>query len=467
MAQASSTISAIECDETAGYQELPAQASEQQLAAAFAAMANAKGGVVVVGPYGLEEVAAAEGKVKRALATCEPPLLGLAVHVLEIGETRHVRVSIPAGLPDVYSVDGRYWIRQGKRNRVLSGKPLKQLFLERHALSDGHTSFESQPVPNASLDDLNWGKVQEYLRYSNRAASPEVDSLSRDDLVRILYQLGCLIRVENGFQPNYACILLFGLAPYQFLPSSEVILVRYAGPEMGDEFLRENVRGTLPEQARRAETFLVSNMRRGSRLIGWQREEQLEYPVSAVREAVINALAHRDYSIQGEGVRVIMFSDRIEVYSPGRLPGHVTLDNIVEERYSRNPIVVQTLVDLGFIESLGYGIDRMIQAMEEANLPPPLFEETANGFRVTLRGQGEDLVSNGADPSRWVHLHLNERQVMALNYLTEHDRLTNRAYQDLCPDVSPETLRRDLAELVRRGLLLKIGDKKATYYIIK
>jgi ATP-dependent DNA helicase RecG len=162
-----------------------------------------------------------------------------------------------------------------------------------------------------------------------------------------------------------------------------------------------------------------------------------------------------------------MFADRLEVYSPGRLPGHVTLENIVEERFSRNPLIVQMLVDLGFIESLGYGIDRMIQQMEDAGLPRPVFEETVNGFKVTLRGQGESLISEGAHPSRWAHLNLNERQQAALVYLTEHDRITNRAYQELCPDVSPETIRRDLVELVSRGLLLKIGDKKATYYIFK
>jgi ATP-dependent DNA helicase RecG len=115
-----------------------------------------------------------------------------------------------------------------------------------------------------------------------------------------------------------------------------------------------------------------------------------------VREAIVNAIAHRDYSIRGEGIRLLMFSDRLEVYSPGRLPGHVTLENLKDERYSRNEAIVAVLTDLGYIERLGYGIDRMIAAMQEAGLPAPEFEETAAGFRVTLRSAGEDLVS----PSR-------------------------------------------------------------------
>jgi ATP-dependent DNA helicase RecG len=162
-----------------------------------------------------------------------------------------------------------------------------------------------------------------------------------------------------------------------------------------------------------------------------------------------------------------MFSDRMEVYSPGRLPGHVTLDNIVTERFSRNEVIVQVLSDLGFIERLGYGIDRMIAAMQEAGLPAPRFEETAAGFRVTMLSQGHELVSASAMAQRWGNELLNPRQEQAMSFIAQNGRITNSAFQSLCPDVSPETIRRDLADLVDRGLLMKIGEKRATYYIMK
>jgi ATP-dependent DNA helicase RecG len=186
-----------------------------------------------------------------------------------------------------------------------------------------------------------------------------------------------------------------------------------------------------------------------------------------VREAMVNAIAHRDYSVRGEGIRVLMFSDRLEVYSPGRLPGHVTVENIREERYSRNEAIVAVLSDLGYIERLGYGIDRMIAAMLEAGLPEPLFEETAAGFRVTLRSAGLDGVSAQPSSQRWGHLFLNERQEQALAHIQEHGRITNSEYQALVPEVSPETIRRDLADLVEKNLLIRIGEKRATYYILK
>ena len=191
------------------------------------------------------------------------------------------------------------------------------------------------------------------------------------------------------------------------------------------------------------------------------------YPLAVAREAVVNAVAHRDYSVRGDGIRLLMFSDRMEIYSPGRLPGHVTLENLVSERFSRNEVIVQVLSDLGFIERLGYGIDRMIAAMQEADLPAPRFEETAAGFRVTMFGHGANLVSASAETQRWGNLLLNPRQEQALAFLTQNGRITNRDIQQLSPDVSPETIRRDLSDLVDQGLLIKIGEKRATYYILR
>jgi len=457
---------------------LPDGVPVRRLAATLAAVANARGGTVWIGPEGLADagaVEAARARVAQAALACEPPLESLTVRAVERDGRTMLAVDIPVGLAYVYSVNGRYWVRQNARNRPLGGRLLQQLILERGAADSASTAFEALPAPNATLEDLDWDRVRAYLarglpREAGAPSTPTADvlSLSGPDLTRELGRgTGCLILQGDHAQPTFAGLLMFGLAPQHFLPSSEITLVRYAGRQMGDEFIREEVRGTLPEQILRAEAFLANNMRRGHRLSGWQRDEQTEYPLEAVREAVVNAVAHRNYSVRGEGIRVLMFADRLEVYSPGRLPGHVTLENLVDERFSRNWVIVQLLSSLGFIERLGYGIDRMIAAMEAAGLPKPSFSETANGFKVVLYGQGERLITAGPDPSRWSHLNLNERQRKVLTFLTESDRVTNRLYQELCPDVSAETIRRDLAELVDLGLLLKIGDKRATYYILK
>jgi len=273
---------------------------------------------------------------------------------------------------------------------------------------------------------------------------------------------------QAWFAPTNAGLLLFARQVEARYPQAEITLVRYRGRDMADVFEREDVRDTLVEALRRAERWLMEHMRKGSRMVGLERQDWTQFPPGAVREALVNAVAHRDYSVRGEGIRVALFSDRLEVYSPGRLPGHVTVENIVEERFSRNESLVQVLADYGLIERLGYGIDRMLRQMAEAGLPPPGFRETAAGFLVTLIGQPvEDLSVEGLDTREWARMGLNERQIAALLFVMDQGRITNRDLQEQFPQVSPETIRRDLADLVERGMLLKIGDKRATYYILK
>jgi ATP-dependent DNA helicase RecG len=432
-----------------------------RLAESLAAMANTSGGTVLmgVGPksgrvLGVKDAEAARDKALEAAFLCDPPLIIPLPEIVTVDGEDVLVITVPAGLPRVYSLRGKYLNRVGAQNKPLAAKDLRRLIIER-----GEVGFESRVPPGATLDDMDWDKVEAYLA--------SLEGLSADTTEEALHNRGCLVREDGDYRPTNAGILLFGVQPERFVKSSEIIVARYVGREMSDEFVREDVRGTLPDQIRRAEAFLVSNMKRGVRLLSLEREERVEYPVKALREAIVNAVAHRDYSIGGDEIRIFMFSDRIDFYSPGRLPGHVTVDNIVEERFSRNEVIVQILADMGFIERLGYGIDRMIKLMRDYGLPAPRFQETAGGFRVVLYGHGEGLVSEEIDRGSWSHLDLNERQEQALAYLLEEGRITNREYQDLCPDVSSETIRRDLADLVNKNVLLKIGRKRATYYIFK
>ena len=436
-------------------------ASVANLADTLVAFANAGGGTLLIGveprsgkPTGLKDPEDAVDRALKAALATEPPLIIPMPQLTEREGHRILSIVVPPGLPNVYSFRGKYLIRDNARNRPLAPRQLRRLMMER-----GAVSFEALVPDGARLEDLDWEKAEGYLSGLGRMPS----SSSEEALLK----RGCLVQRDGQLLPTYAGLLLFGREPQRWVRSSAILLVRYAGSIMGDTFVRDETQGTLPEQIRRAEAFVLDNMRRGVRLLGLERIEESEYPVEAIREAIVNAIAHRDYRIAGEEIRVLMFADRIEVYSPGRLPGHITVDNLVEERFSRNEIIVQILSDMGFIERLGYGIDRMIRLMTGAGLPPPKFEETAAGFQVTLVGQGASLISEQADLLRWRQAGLNERQEQALAHLLETGRITNREYQQLCPDVSAETIRRDLADLVSKDLLLKIGEKRATYYIFK
>jgi ATP-dependent DNA helicase RecG len=247
----------------------------------------------------------------------------------------------------------------------------------------------------------------------------------------------------------------------RFIRGAFVMAARFAGIEMGDVFTRIEISGSLPTQIRQAETFLIDHLRKDVQLTGaMERREHYELPLEAAREALVNAVAHRDYSIQGDGIRLYLFADRLEVTSPGKLPGPVTLSNLVEERFSRNSIIVQVLADMGFIERLGYGIDRILSLFQEHSLPAPAFDETNGGFRITL-------FNNELTSTTMVDMAgLNPRQQRALEFLAREGTITNRQYQELCPDVHSETLRRDLADLVARELIMRLGEKRGSYYVL-
>jgi ATP-dependent DNA helicase RecG len=441
------------------------------LAETLAALANAQGGTVVIGvgrtrkAEGVRDPSTAIAVVLDAGVACTPPLITPLPKVVSYGDTALLVVQVPPGLPNVYCVRGKYLRREGAADEPIPPDALRRLLLER-----GTTSWERLSPDGARLADLDERKVDGYVQRSGSAAE--------HDAATFLFRRGCLARRDDDqpaggsaalYQPTSAGLLLFGRDVERFFPQCEITLVRYRGREMSDEFLREDIRDTLVEAARRAEIWLSEAMRRGSRMVGLERQDWTQFPLGAVREVLVNAIAHRDYSVRGEGIRIGVYSDRLECYSPGRLPGHVTLQNIVEERFSRNETLVQVLADYGLIERLGYGIDRMLRQMADAGLPPPEFRETAAGFLVTLRGQvGEDSHDvEGVDVGEWRKLGLNERQIAALLHLIEQRRITNRDMQELAPDVSAETLRRDLADLVERGMLLRVGDKRGAYYILK
>lgn len=446
---------------------LPGRAPVTDIATVLVAMANTHGGTLVLGvaprsdrPAGIDDTENAINCVLEAALSIEPPLIIPMPQVVHVQGAPLIVVQVPRGMPYVYALEGRFLKREGGANVPLSPVALRRLMLER-----GDVTFEAEPARDAQKSDLDWDRVEEYVAGLSGLANltPE----------QVLLKRGCLVRRGDELIPTHAGILLFGKDPQQFVRGADITAARFAGTEMGDVFTRQDITGTLPEQIRRAETFLVDNLRKGVQLSDrMARSEQMEYPLKAVRELVVNAVAHRDYSIQGDGIRLYLFSDRLEITSPGGLPGPVTVENIVEERFSRNSAIVQVLSDMGFIERLGYGVDRVIALMREASLPDPKFTETAGGFRVTLYNtavvketSGEQELFGGVFRGE----PINRRQEYALDFLInrKNPRITNKDLQEMCPEVHSETIRRDLADLVSRGILIKMGEKRGSYYVLK
>lgn len=447
------------------------QTAPDVLAATMTAMANSQGGTVLLGVVGASGSLvgvrnASEGVdlMLQAALTIEPPLIVPLPQIVRINGKAVVILHIPPGMPHIYALEGRYLQRQGVENVPLKARDLRRLIIER-----GEISFEAEITRGATLEDIDWDKAKAY--------ASSLSGLGAENAEQALLRRGCLVQHEGALRPTNAGILLFGRDIPRFIRGADITAARFAGETMSDTFTRQDISGTLPDQIRRAETFLIDHLRKGVQIgQSMARAESLEYPLEAVRELVVNAVAHRDYQISGDGIRLFIFSNRLEITSPGGLPGPVTVANIKDERFSRNPIIVQVLSDMGFIERLGYGVDRVIDLMRQQNLSAPEFEEKAGGFRVVLRNQpaAETEPEKPAVPSIqfnsiYKNIEINPRQETALVFLHREGsnfRITNSDLQALCPEVHPETIRRDLADLVTKNILKKMGEKRGSYYVL-
>ena len=198
------------------------------------------------------------------------------------------------------------------------------------------------------------------------------------------------------------------------------------------------------------------------------RRDMPEYPQEALREAIANALAHRDYSpyVRGSYVQVRLFADRLEVQSPGGLFGNVTVDNIEEEQSTRNARLMRMMEDLHIVENRGSGIKAMLHALREANLEPPVFKDRRSSFQVTFRNH--TLMNPGAIAwlNQFAGQPLNDRQRLALVYLRQHQQINNGDYRRL-NRVDPTTAGSELRGLTETDLVEQEGVGRWTSYRLK
>ncbi|MYD10211.1 MAG: hypothetical protein F4X02_09225 [Chloroflexi bacterium] len=351
--------------------------------------------------------------------------------------------------------DGRILIRSGAANRPLAGQEILRL-----ASAKNTGDFETEAVPGATTDDFNRELIDEYLdkraQRAKRAHSGDINPL--------LAEIGAI--TADG-KPTVCGLLLFSDYPQRWLPQSSVVFVRFLGTTPRGEhglagyIRREEISGSAPRLIESAWNLVWSEMAISAVVKGLEREETLEYPQFAVREALVNAICHRDYRLRGRRIEVRMFSDRLEVISPGGLPGFITVENIKDEHFSRNPRLVGGLFHWGYIEELGLGIDRMLEVMEQAGHSPPRFDARPYSFAVALHN--ERIRPLIPDWARGV----NHRQARALQYVRDRGTITNREYRGLVQSVSAETLRLDLADLVDKGILNREGANKGTRYTLR
>jgi ATP-dependent DNA helicase RecG len=318
-------------------------------------------------------------------------------------------------------------------------------------------AFEERPCPGATLDDIDADTVARFVRRARHERQfPLPEQTPVADVLTHLHLL------RDG-QPSMTAMLLFGRDPQRFVPAAEMRCMHFHGTAVQRPAPSYQIyKGNLADQVDQGADFVLSKLNRsvGTREHGPAAPVAYEIPPDAVREAIVNAVAHRDYA-SSAAVQVSVFTDRVEVWNPGALPPELTPARLREPHGSvpRNPRICEALFLARYIEKYGTGTLMMIRESVENGLPEPTFEQRGGEFVLTLWRDWltTDVLSR---------LGLNERQKEAITHLKVNGRVSNLEYQSLL-GVAKRTALRDLVDLLEKGIIERIGTTgKGTYYVL-
>jgi ATP-dependent DNA helicase RecG len=305
--------------------------------------------------------------------------------------------------------------------------------------------FDEQPCPDATFDDLDAGAIRQFIREAHHKRqlslsehSPVGDVLTHLSLIR------------DG-RPTRAAILLFGKDPQRFVSCSEIRCMHFHGTVIQRPAPYYRIfKGDLFEQVDQTVDFVLSkiDLSVGTRSASTQAPTRYELPPDVIREAIVNAVAHRDYAHPG-AIQVSVFVDRLEVWNPGELLAPLTLEQLRKPHRSltRNARVCEALYLAGYIEKYGTGTLMMIQECVGHALPEPDFDQQPGEF-VTI------LWRDWLTAHLLAGLNLNDRQNAVIPHLKISRQITNAEYRQLT-GATERTAARDLEDLVSKGLLMK------------
>lgn len=326
----------------------------------------------------------------------EPPIIPFLSWAKEVEPGKHVlSVRVPVG-PDkpyarVHDDRRTYFVRVNNTCREASREELERMFQ-----ASGRLQYGLKPVPGASFEDLDHRRLRDYLVRVLAGTSPAEDDVEAWE--RLLASLDFLTAAAGRLLPTIDGLLLFGKTPKRYLPQSGIRALCYPGIEpdyatqadqdlMGPLVPLGAADGTIVESGlvEQAIEFVRRNTTPTAHLEGGRRIDRQTYPESVIREAVVNALVHRDYSIAGSDITLAIFADRLEIQSPGRLPNTVSVEGMkVGLRYARNQTLVNVMRDYRYVDFRGMGVrDKLIPGMRQHNGTEP--DLVAEEFRFIVR----------------------------------------------------------------------------------
>jgi ATP-dependent DNA helicase RecG len=418
-----------------------------------AAFASAQGGRIYIGVRDNGTVVGVqigkgtlEGLANDIAQNTVPKLVPAITTVQEAGQTVIV-VEVAENPTKPVSAYGRAYRRSGRTNQVLSASEIAELYFTSRGVT-----WDETVRADATLDDIDTDKVRKFLSRARSERQWEINA--QTPVEPALRQLNLM---KNG-QLAIAALLLFGKNPQQFLLQAKMRCARFKGDDEVEFLDLKVIEGDIIQQVEEAMAFVRRNTSMAAKIEGkLERTERWEYPPDAVREAITNAVCHRDYADSGNVV-VRVFDDRLEVSNPGGLPAGMTVEDLKKPHESRprNKLVADAFFLIKYIEQFGTGIRRIINDCREAGVPEPEFESRGDAFRTVFR----KIISAEL---RFAGLGLNERQIKALEHLLAHGRITRSDYQTVAA-TTERTAKRDLNELVKKQVLMKRGAGNNFWY---
>lgn len=356
----------------------------KDLAEEIVAFANSEGGMILIGVddagniVGVSDTLIEEKIMNVCRNNCIPNIIP-AFQSVEIDGKIIAVITISKGLnKPYYTTDHRYYLRVGTTKRIASREELLRLFE-----ANGALHFDISPVEDTSIRDLSLDAIRDYfLKYN----AFDLHEESKEAVQRILINADIMTEANGKLLCTVGGLLVFGKNPEKRLPQNGVSFAHFKGIEITDELVDKKViTGRIQDIAEQLMVVLKNNMRTPSVINGLKREEKEEYPSLVLREAIVNTLVHRNYSIRGSKIRILMFEDRVEFHSPGRLPNTVTIEKMkIGISYARNPFLVKYMENLRYIDQLGRGIPMIIKSMKEVGAKEPYLQEFGEEFILTL-----------------------------------------------------------------------------------
>ena len=411
--------------------------------------ANANGGTIFIGKDDKgNTVGVAEAKkLLEDIPNKVRDVLGILVDVnlQETTEGDYLEIVVEP-YPNPVNYKGQYHYRSGATKQELKGVALDKFLLQKQG-----KRWDSVTIPKVTIADLKQETLA-FFRERGIRSKRLPDTIPQDDLEQLLENLNL---IEEG-NLKRAAILLFHPNPEKFITGAYV-KIGYFQRE-ADLVFQDEVHGNLIEQVEKTiELLFTKYIKAIISYEGIHRVETYEYPKEAVREALLNAIAHKDYSGLTP-IQIRVYRDKLMIWNEGTLPENWTLEKLLQSHSSRpyNPDIANAFFRCGYVESWGRGVRIMAELCEAQGLPQPFYNIDGSDFWIEFR----DLFNE----KELKHKGLNERQIKAVLYVKEKEKITNKEYMEL-NGISNRTATYELKELVERYNLLKqLGSSINTYY---